>query len=322
MKRKWIVILIIIGVIGGGTRWGYTRFLGSPPDDTESRPITVEARDIISSITGTGTVVPSNRVEIKPPIPGRVDRILVAEGESVKKGEIIAWMSSTDRAALLDQARSKGDSEVKKWEDMLRPAPLIAPITGTVIYRPVEGGQTVAASDVLLVVADRLKIQVQIDETDIGKVKIGQSVSIELDAYSNRKFKGTVRHIGYEAKLINNVTVYLVDVIPKAPPFEMRSGMTAYVSFVASAVYGTPALPVEAIRSRGGRSFVLVQHDKEKPQSVPVEIGLSDGRYTQILSGVDVGTRVTLPRMSSGKKSGSSNPMNPQSGRSGGLRRQ
>lgn len=311
MKRKWIVI-VTVGVIAGGSWWTYTTFSNPATEDIANRPINVEARDIVSSITGTGTVVPSNRVEIKPPIPGRVDRILVAEGDTVKKGEIIAWMSSTDRAALLDQARSKGDAEVKKWDAMLRPAPLIAPITGTVIYRPIEAGQTVAASDVLLVVADRLMIQVQIDETDIRKVKIGQPVSIELDAYSDRKFRGTVKHIGYEAKMINNVTVYLVDVIPTAFPSEMRSGMTAYVSFVAGAVRRTPSLPVEAIQSRGGRSFVWVPQGRGTPRSVPVEVGLSDGRYTQIISGVEVGTRVTVPIKNSSKKSG----------RSGGSRRQ
>jgi macrolide-specific efflux system membrane fusion protein len=52
--------------------------------------------------------LPQNRLEIKPPIAGRAEEVLVNEGELVKAGQIIAWMSSTDRAALLDAARAQG----------------------------------------------------------------------------------------------------------------------------------------------------------------------------------------------------------------------
>ena len=285
-------------------------------------PVAVELRDIVSANTGTGTVVPSNRVEVKPPIPGRVDQLLVAEGDTVKKGDIIAWMSSIDRAALLDQARSKGAAEVKKWEALLRPTPLVAPISGTIISLPVEEGQTVAASDIIVVVSDKLMVQVQIDETDIGKVRIGQPVSIELDAYPNRKFKGKVDHIGFDAKVINKVTVYFVDVIPSKTPAEMRSGMTAYVSFLSGVARNVPALPVEAIRTRGGRSMVWVQSGRDKPHPTQVTLGLSDGKCAQI-SGLPVGTTVVRPLFKSTKKSrdGGGNPLNPQMGRPGGARR-
>ena len=58
-------------------------------------------------ITTTATVLPKNRLEIKPPVNGRVEKVLVSEGDMVKTGKILAWMSSTDRAALLDSARGQ-----------------------------------------------------------------------------------------------------------------------------------------------------------------------------------------------------------------------
>jgi len=57
-------------------------------------------------ISTTGTVQPQNRLEIKPPISGRIEEILVKEGQIVTVGQILAWMSSTERAALLDTAHS------------------------------------------------------------------------------------------------------------------------------------------------------------------------------------------------------------------------
>jgi macrolide-specific efflux system membrane fusion protein len=63
---------------------------------------------IEETVEATGTIVPLNRVEIKPPIAGRIERLLADEGDSVREGQILAWMSSDDRAAILDAARAQG----------------------------------------------------------------------------------------------------------------------------------------------------------------------------------------------------------------------
>ena len=64
---------------------------------------------VLLTVTTTGIVEPQNRLEIKPSISGRVEEILVAEGDQVKTGQVLAWMSSTERAALVDAARSQGE---------------------------------------------------------------------------------------------------------------------------------------------------------------------------------------------------------------------
>jgi macrolide-specific efflux system membrane fusion protein len=322
MKRTWLIGLSII-ILAGGTGWGAWKWMSpKPSDEVAVTHVTVENRTITNSITGTGTVTPANRVEIKPPISGRIESILVDEGSKVAKGEIIAWMSSTERAAILDQARSKGPNEVKKWESMYRAAPLIAPISGTIISRPVEPGQTVAQSEILLVVADTLLINVQIDETDIGKVKIGQPVSIDLDAYPDHQFRGWVSQISYEAQMINNVTVYIVKVLPTSPPREMRSGMTAYVSFVANIAKDRPSLPNEAIRTVRGHPTVLVAQKKGPATPVSIKTGITDGRFTEILSGIASGTDVVIKKRQMsrrrGEGGGANNPLSPQMGRPGG----
>ena len=157
------------------------------------REVVKEIKPLVGTIrtyiTSTAIVQPQNRLELKPPINGRIDKILVKEGERVKVGQIVAWMSSTERAALLDSARAYDEETARYWEDVYKATPLIAPINGDVIVSTDEPGQTVTSSDVVLVLSDQLIVQAQVDETDIGRVKVGQEASISLDAYPSIKGK-------------------------------------------------------------------------------------------------------------------------------------
>src|SRR6185369_1195320 len=83
----------------------------------ETRVVQVTQGPIERTIETTGEVTPLNRVEIKPPISGRIEKLLVDEGDKVRHGQILAWMSSSDRAAILDAARAKGSNEEKKWQE-------------------------------------------------------------------------------------------------------------------------------------------------------------------------------------------------------------
>src|SRR6185369_15253119 len=97
-----------------------------------------------------------NRVEIKPPISGRIEQLLVEEGQKVQAGQILAWMSSTDRAAILDAARAQGPEVFAKWQDDYKPTPVVSPLSGVVILRNVVVGQTVDSSIVVYALADVL----------------------------------------------------------------------------------------------------------------------------------------------------------------------
>ncbi|NTV99008.1 MAG: efflux RND transporter periplasmic adaptor subunit, partial [Chlorobiaceae bacterium] len=167
-----------------------------------------------SMVSTTGAVEPQNRLKIKSSIGGRIEEILVEEGRFVKKGEVLAMLSSTERAALLDAAKLQGKAEQGYWQKVYKETAVMAPMNGQVIVRSVDPGQTVTTSDSLFVLSDRLIVKAYVDETDIGKVKVGQKAAIGLDAYPDIRVNGVVDHIYYESHLQNNVNIYYVDIIP------------------------------------------------------------------------------------------------------------
>ncbi|MCX8094275.1 MAG: efflux RND transporter periplasmic adaptor subunit [Candidatus Goldbacteria bacterium] len=281
--------------------------------------IEVKKGDIKLSINASGTVLPQNRLSIKPPLSGRIEKILVREGDYVKKGQILAYMSSSDRAAILDAARAQGEKNLKEWEEIYKPIPIIAPIDGQVIVRGVEPGQTVTQSDAIIVLSDRLIIKVQVDETDIGKVAKGQKAIITLDAYPDNKMQGLVDHIYYESKTINNVTIYEVDVLPDKVPDFLRSGMSANVDIIQAQKQDVLLVPTNAVKKGpNGKNFVVVLNNNKRDRKI-VEMGLSDGENTEIVNGLNEGEKVIILKQSfsfSKKMEETTNPfMPPRPGR-------
>ncbi|MBU1027198.1 MAG: efflux RND transporter periplasmic adaptor subunit [Candidatus Margulisbacteria bacterium] len=262
----------------------------------EYKTVKVTKGAIKAEIPSTGIVQPRNRLEVKPPIAGRIDEVLVSEGQRVKKGQILAWMSSSDRAALLDAARAKGAAEVKRWEDVYKPTPIVAPLNGFIIQRAVEPGQSVSAADAVLVMADYLIVKAQVDETDIGRIKNGQLVNIVLDAYQGAEIDGVVEHIAYESQVISNVTIYEVDILPKKVPAFFRSGMSATVNFVQEEKSNILIVPLRAVKKMGDRSYVFMQKDpNKKPESLQIKTGLANTTNIEVVSGLAEGDDLVIP---------------------------
>ncbi len=312
--RRWtirigaVLLLAVTGVMGA-------KWLGRTETAPTVRMERVVHGDVEATVMATGIVQPQNRLEIKPPIAGRAEEILVREGQAVRKGQILAWMSSGERAALLDAASARGPEELAHWQELFKPAPLIAPLNGLIIARNVEPGQTITAQDAVLVMSDRLIVKAQVDETDISQVKLGQPARLVIDAYPQQSITGRVDHIGYEAKTVNNVTIYEVDILPERPPDFMRSGMTANVTFIVAVKHQALLLPAEAIQTDEGIATVrLAGATGDAPtRTVEIATGLTDGKRVEILSGLQEGDAVLVPvmRMPESLANGLSSPLSP-----------
>ncbi len=292
MTRRYLALTVIAASLLALTSCSAEK---KPDLDT----VTVKKGSILASIPSEGTVMPRNRLEIKPPVAGRIESVLVKEGQEVSKGQVLAWMSSQERATLIDAARSKGADEVRKWEEIYKPSPIIAPINGSVIQCRIEPGQSFTINDPVIVMADFLIVQANVDETDIGKISNGQPVTINIDAYPDRPVPGKVSHIAYESSTINNVTVYQVDIRPDRAPAFLRSGMSASVKFMQERKDGVLLLPSNAVKKRGKTTYAFVMKEgASKPSAVQVETGLEDDANIEIVSGLTEGQPAVIPSAS------------------------
>lgn len=291
IKKPLVIIIIVIAV--GSIGWMLLKKKTSSQDTVKI--VNPNYGDIQTVITTTATVFPENRLEVKPPVNGRVEKILVQEGDMVKAGQVLAWMSSTDRAALLDSARGQGEQEYKYWQDVYKPIALVAPIDGQVIVATTQPGQTMTTSDAVIVLSDHLIVRAQVDETDIGRVKLHQAAFVSLDAYPDTKIKAVVAHIYYESKTVNNVTIYEVDLLPQQVPSFFRSGMNTNVDFIVQSKSHILLLPVAAVHKKADQSFVLLAgSNPSKPTKQEVETGISDDKNIEIVSGLKEDDEVVM----------------------------
>ena len=285
-KNKFKIIFSIVFLLIITFLFFYLNKVNQQNNIIKTRTVKPVVDDIVLTVITTGVVEPQNRLEIKPSISGRIEEIMVNEGDHVRSGDILAWMSSIERAALMDAARSQGNKELKYWEEVYKKTPLLSPINGEVIVRHVEPGQTVTTSDVVLVLSDRLVVNAQFDETDIGKVKIGQKALITLDAYPDIKLNGIVDHIAYESQIVSNVTIYNVDILLKKIPEILRSGMSVSVEVIEKTNKDVITIPSEAIHYDGKRQFVLVRDAQGKTIEKDIIVGLNNDKSAEIISGL------------------------------------
>jgi HlyD family secretion protein len=210
-----------------------------------------------------------------------------------------------------------------------------SPVAGTVISRNVDVGQTVAASlqaPVLFTIAQdlsRMEVNIAVDEADVGRVKVGQKVRFTVDAFPGERFMGAVTQIRKAAQTANNVVTYSVMAAVDNPEQKLLPGMTANASLLTEERRDVLKVANEALRFRPtqnggapvkseirareggpgvpGRVWRLVDG---QPEAVPLRLGVSDGKMTEVLKGeVAEGTEIILGTEEAGGARRQTRPM-------------
>lgn len=216
----------------------------------------------------------------------------------------------------------------------LRKTTIVAPTSGIISALNVKLGERVVgtaqmAGTEMLTIADLGKIEVRVDvsETDIAKVKLGDTTIIEADAYRNRKFTGIVSKISVSSKAtglqqvstdqVTNYTVHILilpssyaDLIAQMPSkFPFKPGMSASVEIQTRRENNILSVPVNAVTTRDYpdslkkknnniddiRQVVFVLNDKEKKVYIrDVKTGIQDNQYIQITGGLKEGEQVVI----------------------------
>lgn len=211
---------------------------------------------------------------------------------------------NTLQAASADFAKAKTN---------LRYATIRAPIDGIIISRNVDVGQTVAASlatPTLFVVANDLKkmlVTANVDEADIGQVKVGQPVIFKVDAYPDSTFHGVVQQIRLQSNVVQNVVNYSVMIDAPNLDLKLLPGMNTEVSIIVNQKIGVLGIPVAALqfvppairqdtgkmaalkttldnlKTEGKTQVFILENGQLKP--VSIEKGLSDGVWMEVGGG-------------------------------------
>ncbi|OGS66715.1 MAG: hypothetical protein A3J79_00435 [Elusimicrobia bacterium RIFOXYB2_FULL_62_6] len=288
--KKLLILAVILALAGGG--WYYYK---GRKKTGEVRYVSAEvtSSEVSETVDTTGEVVPLNRVEVLPSAGGRIEEIVVEEGDKVRAGDVLALMSSQDRVAILDAARSMGDDKLKEWKEAYKPIKIMSPLDGTIILKDVVEGQTVGASAVLFAISDNLILTANVDESDIGKVRKGQSALITLDAYPDKPVSGKVFQILDEGKNQSNVIIYKVKIRPDRVPTFFKSQMTANIKIEVAKRQNALMIPSAAVTlDASGATAVITSLVDKKPVYTRIETGLDQGDLVEVTKGLEEGDAV------------------------------
>jgi HlyD family secretion protein len=244
-----------------------------------------------------------------------------AEMETAEATAARARADEASAVAAVEQSRASLNSA----ETSLAKASIRSPIDGVVLTREIEPGQTVAASfqaPTLFTLAEDLsemELQVDVDEADVGSVREGQAATFTVDAYSGRKYPARITRVGYGSQTKDNVVSYKTLLTVDNDDLTLRPGMTATAEItivrrsdallvpnaalrytppvtaepagsgggiVSSLLPRPPGMPAKTRPANGNKDAqqVWVLRDGQ-PEAVPVTVGATDGRVTEVTAG-------------------------------------
>jgi HlyD family secretion protein len=212
-------------------------------------------------------------------------------------------------AAKLKQAQaqvSQAKAQLAEKQEEYRNSTITAPIDGTVLSRDVEAGDAVSSILVLgssatlvMTLGDTHEVYVKgkVDESDIGRVYIGQPARIKVESYKDRTFSGKVTKISPMGVEKDNVTTFEVRVSIDNSKGELKSQMTANAEILLEEHKGILMVPEGALmydKDRKASVEVPDPNGKDGRRKVDVTVGISNGSKTELLSGLKEGQQVIL----------------------------
>jgi len=218
----------------------------------------------------------------------RNTEISLTRSKNLEKQQLLAQSDLDGAQTARDSAAAavaQSQAALKQAETNLSYTRILSPIDGVVVDRQYDVGQTVAASfqaPVIFTIAqDLTKMQVltNIDEADVGRIKVGQEASFSVDAFSDQPFKGAVSQIRLSPQTMQNVVTYPVVLDVANLDLKLKPGMTANVQVPVDERKDALRVANSALRFRPDNSDLVAdaRNDKSKPAG---QVGTASGRPT------------------------------------------
>jgi HlyD family secretion protein len=216
--------------------------------------------------------------------------------------------SDTQDLYNLELAVRQAEISVKNAQTDLQKTKIYAPKNGIVSSVPAQIGSSVSSQNPLFTLLEdqTVHLPVQVDETEIGKVKIGQNASISLDAIKGETFVGTVTRIAPQARVVSNIAIFDVTVSIPNTNLQLRPGMSAEAEIIAQELSNVLIIPSRAIETMQNNKYINIATPNPNAKLDPtitrtrIETGASDNTQTVVLSGLSAGQQIVMP--SKGKK--------------------
>ena len=159
-----------------------------------------------------------------------------------------------------------------------------------------------APNFITLIDLRKLEVTVFVDETDIGRIKVGQKAIFTVDTYAEKFFKGKVREIHPKAVIKDNVVNYEVILdIEKKNVSKLRPEMTANVVVTTGTRKNVLTIPKAAVKREGKKIFTVMHVDRQLVDRA-IELGWRDGKVIEVISGLKEGEQVGTPNKPISKK--------------------
>jgi RND family efflux transporter MFP subunit len=315
-RRFTIVSALVVLLVAAGAWWSY----GRGPKVTAAPAVRGTAVEIVYA---TGGVEPVRWAKVASLVRDRIVDICYCEGKTVKKGDVLAKLDDREALAQLKELKAREDflkREMARVSELITRAAattqayeraamdlgqvralmsvqnekiseytIVAPMDGVVLRRDGEIGEIAEVGQILFRVGVPRPLQVvaEVNEEDIPRVKVGQTVLFRTDAFPDRRLEGTVSEItpmGDVAAKTFRIKAALPDDTPLKP------GMSVEANVITREKPNALLVPSDALQ---GEAVFVVKDGRARKRKVA--IGIRGARQVEVLSGLAEGERVALP---------------------------
>ncbi|WDV45480.1 HlyD family efflux transporter periplasmic adaptor subunit [Clostridiaceae bacterium M8S5] len=271
-----------------------TKNIGALTENTKARgTVLLNGAEITSADVGT-LKWKVNR-DVKVETSGEISQINIKEGQRVNKGDIIAKLTNADLSDQINMNERRISNERRKLGELSKndKSAINSPITGTIVAMNVVSGENITVGQTLGKVADleSFGIKMNVDESDVLKVKEGQKAIIKVAALKDVQYEGIVDSVSYEGKVNNGTAEYIVSLkLTKNENMNMlRLGMSANAEIILQSKKGVLLVPKQYVKKDEKGYYVMVQKNGDKSEKVYVKVGLVDNDKSEIISNLKEG---------------------------------
>jgi len=281
-RAAWVFVAIaVLVVILWGAAKGRNRSLVEarlPAATAGLATISVDQGDVHEYVSCAGSVMPHRMQVLASDASGRVTRVCVEEGARVARGTALC---EVQRASAFDFS-TQGES-----------TKLTAPFGGIVSSVAVQAGGYVGAGQPMVTIMDTSSYfaSAEIDEIDLARVAPGMAAVVSFDALPDVELPGKVESIGVAALPRAGTVVIPVRVSIDGSHDLLKPGLTTNVRILSRSIPDVVRIPVRSWIDMDGQPSAI-RFVGGAPELVPVELGLSDGNYTHVLSGLVPGDEI------------------------------